>query len=140
MAARPSAYVLDSFAIVAYLEGEAGAARVMALLAGAEQARHTIHVSLINVGEVLYITERERGLVQAQHALAAIEQLPIRIAPVTRATVLAAAHVKARHPVSYADAFAVATAIESSAVIVTGDPEFKAIERSRLAAIEWLTR
>lgn len=140
MAARPSAYVFDSFAIVAYLEGEAGAARVMALLEGAEQAMHTIHVSLINVGEVLYMTERERGLVQAQNALAAIEQLPIRIAPVTRAAVLAAAHVKAMHPVSYADAFAVATAMENSAVIVTGDLEFKAIEKSRLAPVEWLPR
>jgi len=45
-------------------------------------------------------------------------------------------HVKAQHPVSYADAFVVATAVEYSATIVTGDPEFK--ETESLAAVLWL--
>jgi PIN domain nuclease of toxin-antitoxin system len=62
VAAKPMAYVLDSFALLAYLEGERGRPRVRELLAGAEAGVHAIFLSLINLGEVLYITERENGL------------------------------------------------------------------------------
>lgn len=137
MADSASVYVLDSFALLAYLEGEVGMARVREVLAG---AMHTIHLSLINLGEVLYITERERGLVEAQRALAAIDQLPLQIVPVSRPTVLAAAHVKARYPLSYADAFAVVTAREHRGTLITGDPEIRSVERDGIVRVEWLPR
>jgi len=140
VAVSPTAYSLDSFALLAYLEGETGESRVRELLEGAQAGSHTIHVSLINLGEVLYITERQRGLVNAQRTLAAIDQLPVQIEPVNRATVLAAAHVKARHRISYADAFAVVTAQEHEAVLVTGDPEFETLEESNVVKLEWLPR
>ncbi len=136
MAAEAAAYVLDSFALLAYLGGEPGMARVQELLAGAKRGAHTIYLSFINLGEALYITERENDLVEAQKVLAAVEQLPLHLVHATRAVVLAAAHVKARHPVSYADSFAVATAQEHGGVIVTGDPEFKAVED--LVRVDWL--
>jgi len=62
--------------------------------------------------------------------------LPISWIDATKERVLAAAHVKAQHAVSYADAFVVAAAVEYSATIVTGDPEFK--ETESLAAVLWL--
>jgi len=37
--------------------------------------------------------------------------------------ILEAAAIKARHPVAYADAFAVATSIAYDAALMTGDPE-----------------
>jgi PIN domain nuclease of toxin-antitoxin system len=98
VAAKPFAYVLDSFAVLAYLGGEAGMSRVKEILKQAEAKAYTIDLSLINLGEVLYITERENGLVEARQVLAAIDQLPVQIVPVSRDTVLAVAHVKARYP------------------------------------------
>jgi ribonuclease VapC len=59
---------------------------------------------------------------------------------VSRATVLAAAHIKARFPVSYADAFAVVTAQDHGDVVVTGDPEFEPLADAALVAVEWLPR
>ena len=87
MAGKITAYVLDSFALLAYLQGEVGMPRVRAILTEAEEGQHTIYASLINVGEVLYTIEREHGLTEAQRALAAIDQLPVEIVPVSRATV-----------------------------------------------------
>ena len=69
-------------------------------------------------------------------ALAAIDQLPIKIIEADRRLALAAAHVKAHYPISYADAFVVALAQQMQAVILTGDPEFSKIEH--LVAVEWL--
>jgi predicted nucleic acid-binding protein len=140
VAGSPAAYVLDSFALLAYLEGEAGMPRVRAVLEGAEARRHTVYVSLINLGEVLYVTERERGLVAARRALGAMDELPLEIVAVSRATVLEAAHIKARFRVAYADAFAVVAAREHGGVVMTGDPEFGPLADAGLVAVEWLPR
>jgi ribonuclease VapC len=129
-------YILDSFAVLALLEGENGTARVQAILEMAEQRIAQVYLSLINLGEILYITERERGLVLAQKTLVAIEQFPLEILSVTRERVLAAAHLKAHFPISYADAFAAAAAQEFRGTLVTGDPEF--VHTEKLIYIEWL--
>lgn len=136
MTTGPAAYVLDSFALLAYLGGEGGMARVRQILADSTQGECRACLSLLSLGEVLYIIERERSLPKAQEALAAIEQLPLEILPTSRDAVLAAAHVKARFPISYADAFVVAAAQEQDATIVTGDPEFVAVQSQ--VRIEWL--
>lgn len=136
MSAKQQVYVLDSFAVLAYLDSEIGGERVQMILEEASLGKAQVILSIINLGEVLYITEREVGLVQAQAALAAIEQLPIEILPATKEAVLAAAHVKANYPVAYADAFAIVAARESSGTIITGDPEFQEIQE--LVAVEWL--
>lgn len=138
MTASASRYVLDSFALLAHLGDKAGAARVRAVLRAARLDRAEVFLSAINLGELVYITERERGLVQAQIALNAVEQLPVQILEATRERVLAAAHLKATHAISYADAFVVAAAQEMGATILTGDPEFRTVEA--LVSVEWLAR
>jgi ribonuclease VapC len=50
--------------------------------------------------------------------------------------VLSAAKLKAEFPVSYADCFAIATAMRHQAAVVTGDPEFKRFEHC--VAIQWV--
>lgn len=140
MAGSPAAYVLDSFALLAYLEGEAGMPRVRSVLEGAAAQRHTVYLSLINLGEALYITERVRSLVAARRTLGAVDELPLEIVPVSRATVLAAAHIKARFPISYADAFAVVAARDRGGVVMTRDPEFGPLADAGLVAVEWLPR
>jgi predicted nucleic acid-binding protein len=140
VAAGGSAYVLDSFALLAYLAGEPAMARVRRVLTEAEAGECSVALSLINLGEVLSITERERGLAAAHRVLAAVDHLPVDVVDVTRAVVLAAAHIKAQFPLSYADAFAVVTARQRGAVVLTGDPEFEAAARAGLVRVEWLPR
>ena len=135
---NPPAFVLDSFAVLALLENENGAVRVQNILKLAQTGDARAYLSIINVGEILYITERNRDLPLAQKTLATLEQLPIEVLPATRERVFAAAHIKANYPVAYADAFAVAAAQEFEATVVTGDPEFKHIES--VLQVEWLER
>jgi predicted nucleic acid-binding protein len=128
--------ILDSYALLAYLSGEPGSARVKEILHAAADKESRAVMSLINLGEMMYITERERGLAKAQEVLALVEQLPIDIHPVERPTVLAAAHIKAMYPVAHADAFAVAVAQDLEGLLITGDPEFKAVQE--IIQIEWI--
>lgn len=129
-------FVLDSFALIAFLEDEPGAARVKTLLQQAEKAQAEVWLAIINFGEVVYITEREKGLTAAQSAIAMLDQLPITMVEADRKLTLAAAHVKAKHSLSYADAFVVALAQSNDATLVTGDKEFSSVAND--VKIEWL--
>ncbi len=53
---------------------------------------------------------------------------------------LVAAHIKARVPISYADAFAVVPAQAHGGVVMTGDPVFERLATAGLVAVEWLPR
>ncbi len=63
--------------------------------------------------------------------------LPINIiAPVEEKLVMSAAYLKAHYPISYADAFAAALTEKEKAILVTGDRDFKRVEKA--IKIEWL--
>lgn len=133
---EPTAFVLDSYALLAYLQDEPVGTRIEKLLDNAKKSKCRLYLSLINLGEILYIIERRGGIAKAQDALALIRQLPVEIPLVDEQTVFAAAHIKANHTISYADAFAVATAIQENATVVTADPEFQSVET--IVHVEWL--
>lgn len=123
MAIRPS------IALLAYFEDEPGAAIVEEVLGACDEDDAEGFLSIVNFGEVLYITEREQGLQAAQRVVATIDELPLRVVvEADRSRTFAAAHVKARHAVAYSDAFAIALAQEVKARVVTGDPELEKVE------------
>jgi ribonuclease VapC len=128
--------LLDSFALLAFLNKERGFEKVKALLRGAVNSREPLLMNEINIGEVYYITARYRSVELAEELLRRLETLPIDPVGNSFTEVLAAARLKAGFSISYADAFAVATAIRMSAVLVTGDPELRQIEH--LVPINWL--
>lgn len=130
------AYILDSFALMAYLEDEVAGEQVTDILRRAAAEETHIYFSLINYGECLYIIEREQGLTKAQEMIAVIDQLPIEIVSVDRSRIFAAAHIKAHYSLSYADAFVVALAQEFNATSLTGDPEFRLVEN--IISVRWL--
>ncbi len=137
-ASARSRYILDSFAVLAYLGDEVGAAEVEEMLGAASDDRAELWMCVINLGEVLYTVEREAGLEAAQRAAAIIDHLPITIVDADQPLTFAAAHVKANHTLAYADAFAVALARDLNGQVVTGDPEFRDVES--LVSVRWIER
>lgn len=128
--------VLDTWALLAYLDGEPAARHVRQVLRSARRKQAVVLLSLIAYGEGLYVIEREQGFHQAQRAVGIIDQLALRVMPADRLLVFEAAHVKARYPVSYADAFSVALARQNHGRVMTGDPEFKVVESE--VRVHWL--
>jgi predicted nucleic acid-binding protein len=129
--------LLDSYAVLAYLNGEPAAEAVGQAMKDAGDSGSSLLMSEINIGEVYYILSRKRGPEKADYFVDIILQgLPIQGLPVDFSLILQASRLKANYPLSYADCFAAAQAIRSEASILTGDPEFKAVDA--LVAIEWL--
>ncbi len=132
----PVRFVLDSFAVMALLLDEQGAARVEELLEGAGMGEHELYITVVNLGEVLYTFENRRDMEAAQEALAFVDQSPIEIVEVDRSLALNAARLKATTGMGYVDCFVAGCAQRLDAAVVTGDPDFRRVED--LVAIEWL--
>jgi predicted nucleic acid-binding protein len=118
MAGPLKAYCLDSWAVLRFLEGPSSAAR---------RVRQVMRLgkpfmSWVNLGEVYYTIHREAGPAEAEATLGLLRPL-LSLDVATPERVLAAARVKAVHPLAYGDAFAIATAAAHGAVLLTGDPE-----------------
>ncbi len=129
-------FVLDSFAVLALLGREPGSQEVADLLRKAHEKKARVLMTWVNAGEVAYIVERRWGMERLYAALALMEATALEIVPVDRELALMTAHIKAEHAIAYADAFAAALAQQYAATLVTGDPEFKLLDR--VLDIHWL--
>ena len=121
-------FVLDAWAMLALLQGEEPAAsRVKALLAAAASGDAELCMSIINLGEVVYRIGKSQGQEAAWETLDQIRRLSLVVIPAGEEAVWAAVRFKIQFAISYADAFAAATAGELKATLVTGDPELLAL-------------
>ena len=132
--------VLDSWTLIAFFEDEPAADDVEKLLQQSADGRHKLLLSVVNWGEIYYNTMREVSQEAAEQKAREIASLPIDIVGVGDDLSLArqAAIFKASHKMSYADCFAAALAKLRNAELVTGDPEFKAVEKE--IKIAWLNQ
>jgi predicted nucleic acid-binding protein len=134
--------VLDSWALIAWLQDKPAAGRVQAFLDAASAASNplALYVSAINAGEVYYQLVRAQRRPQAEQFWRSLNsrEMPLTLVPATTPRVKRAAGIKALYPLAYADAFAVALAVEKHAPLATGDPEIRRPERDGLLTLEWL--
>lgn len=135
-------YVLDRYALQAFLASEPGADAVEHLLSAAAGGGTTLYVSWISLAEVYYVTYRkslaEDREVQAKATVEGLKRLAITIEPAGEVQSLKAAHIKAKFTLSLADAFVAALGQIHEAQIVTGDPEFKPLEEAKEIRVFWL--
>ncbi|WP_456370451.1 PIN domain-containing protein [Thermodesulfatator atlanticus] len=130
--------VFDSWAVIAWLCNEPAASKVQELLEKAERGEVSIFMSLINAGEVFYITAKKHSLAKARKIMKALLGSPINFLVPTKDEIWKAAEVKACYPLSYADAFAVALSLFRRASLVTGDPEIKHLAGKEPLNLLWL--
>jgi ribonuclease VapC len=128
--------VLDAYALLAYLEKEPGWEKVSELFSRASAHDKNLSMTSVNWGEVYYIIMREYDYHKAEEVEQFIRTLPVEVLPVDIDIAREAAGLKAVHKMSYADCFAAALARKKKAELITGDKEFKAIEKE--IKINWV--
>jgi len=128
--------VLDSYALLAYFGKEAGWDTVAELLADAAADRYVLQCCVVNWGKVLYITERVYGTDKADEVEAVMDDLPIEFVDADGTLTREAARLNVDGGLAHADCFAAGLALVTDGEVMTGDPEFKAIEEQ--VAVRWL--
>ena len=121
----PSAlYLLDTSALLTFIEDEPGSDRVEEVLKDA-----AILLPWPVLMEIYYITLQEKGRAEADRRYALLRQLRAEILwTMDEPVLLTAARLKAEHHVSLADAVVAAFAIRNNAVLIHKDPEFDALD------------
>jgi predicted nucleic acid-binding protein len=109
---------LDSWAVLAWLDGDAPAAAVVAETLDRERPP----MSWMNLVEVHYRTIREHGRQEADEVISELRPQITEHLPGVSA-MRAVAGLKAANPIALADCFAIALADAEGAQLLTGDPE-----------------
>ena len=130
------ATVLDSFALMAYFRGEPAGSAVKEILLKASDTDIAVHMTEVNYAEVKYMILRKDGAKAWEEAAMILPTLRIEFHAAGRELADLAADFKSRTSFSLADAFATALAKQRKAGLVTGDPEFKAVENE--VKVIWL--
>lgn len=130
-------FVLDTSALIVYLRGEAGHDRFVELL---KRDETSFAMHMINLGELYYVFSRSDGESKAEEAWSITHEMPIRIVDsLSESFVKRAGRWKATQRISYADAFALATAEEHGVPLVTTDhQELDPVDQRGLLEFYWL--
>src|SRR3990170_442972 len=131
-----ASFIFDSHALLKFFQKEKGYEKVFRLLEEIKKSGATKYINAINLGEIIYATKREFGDQKKIEVLAHIERLDFTVLPVPNSLIFQAAEYKARFSISYADCFALASAVEHKAAVVTGDPEFRKV--GQLVEVVWV--
>lgn len=130
------AAVLDASAILAMFFGQPGMEQMRELFHKVSEADRPVFISAVNWAEVLYKMERKHGDAGLETARQFERTTPLEVVPVDRDLAEAAALLKNSCKLGLADAFAAALAKSKKAELITGDHEFKALEKE--IKINWL--
>ena len=131
-------YVMDSYAMIAFFENEPGAEKVELILKSLLERKAKAYMSVINWGEIYYNTLREQDVETAEKAIEQLKQYPIVLVDADQRITYEAAKLKGRYKIAYADCFAAALSNRLNAEIVTGDLEFRKLEKESIIDICWL--
>ena len=135
------AKVLDSWALLGWLQGEAGVRNVVRrILRQSEAGKLDLAMSWINLGEVFYLLSKRVGNKRAEEFLSQVPSMPFQLVLPDKDAVIGAARWKSQFPISYADAFAVETARQLQARLITGDPELRLLEAAGAVKLHWVGR
>ncbi len=133
---KPKVIVLDSWAIMAYLEGEPAAERVADLISDAHDDAVPLLMSVVNAGEIWYIIARRINPAEADRAIRMIREIGIDFVEADWPLSKIAASFKVKGNISFADCFAAAVAKHNKATLLTGDHEFEQLKDE--ISIVWL--
>lgn len=118
-------YILDTSAILTYIEDENGSDYVESLLIDAEKGTADIYVSFISLTEVFYITLREKDEPMAVERIKLIQSLIVKIQESDELVNIKAGRLKAKNSISIADAYIAALCQMHNGILVHKDPEYE---------------
>lgn len=133
---KPAAFVLDSWAILAYFQDEPSAEKVADIMADAGDTSSPLLMSVINVGEVWYSIARRLSPRHGDSAVRELRNLGIIFVDIDWELAAVAARFKSKGGISYAECLAAAVAKKSRGAVITGDREFERLSSD--ISIIWL--
>lgn len=128
--------ILDSCLLLAFLRKEKNWQSVKKYLQEANNKKHKIYFSWLNLVEIYYKVYREKGQITADKTISIVKKLPLEIILPDEDLYLETGKVKGKYAIALVDCFVVALAKRFKAIVLTGDREFSKAEKE--VKISWL--
>jgi predicted nucleic acid-binding protein len=130
-------FVLDSSAVLRYIDNEAGGDRVNAIFKACVRSQAKMCIPALQWGEIAGELQRRLGATKARRVLDSLVPLELDVVPASGERAVHAAALRLDWKIPYADAFALDLAMDSSDhILVTADYDFEDV--ADLARIEFL--
>ncbi|MDQ1353782.1 MAG: uncharacterized protein QG657_4089 [Acidobacteriota bacterium] len=123
-------YILDTSALLTYMEDEDGAADVENFLIKAEKGEVEIYISFISLTEIFYISIQEKGETEALRRIGLIQSLAVQVVESYKNLNMIAGKLKAVNRISLADSYIAALCRDYQGILVHKDPEFEKMSPS----------
>jgi len=127
---KKETYILDTSALLTYIEDEEGAEFVDNLLIRAENGEVVIYITFISLTEVFYISLQEKDEAEANRRMELIKSLEVEVEESNEDINLRAGNLKAANSISLADAYIAAVCQLHDGILVHKDPEFERLSVS----------
>jgi len=124
---KPAGYLLDTSALLALWNDEAGADTVEKVLRQGAAGKTTVYLSFMSLMEIRYRFLKSRGAGPADEIYQAARMLPCRRVDVDEELILLASDIKGSNSLSVADSFILAAAIQQNCTLIHKDPEFEQV-------------
>ena len=130
-------FVLDSSAVIRFIDHEAGAERVKAVIQMGSRGSAEVQISALQWGEIAGVMRKRLGTLEQARVLQRLLDVDLQIVPASAERAVRAAELRIDRKLPYADAFALDLVMDSpDHVLVTADYDFKTV--ADLARIEFL--
>ena len=128
--------LLDAYGLLLFLQKEGPYHVIKTIFRNAQAEDNPVLVNEMSLGEVFHITASVHSIEKAETFMPLLEILPLEIITNCLDDFMQAARIKAQYTIGTVNSLVVATASVRSALLVTGDPEFKKVDG--LIPIQWL--
>jgi predicted nucleic acid-binding protein len=132
-------FIVDAWPVMEWVQSRQPVAdRFASIIQEATVGEIKLSMSRINHGEVIYLVRKNFSEALARTFLRKFRNLPIELLSVSDQLIDAAVELKSSLPISFADAFAAAQAMELSLPLITGDRDFLVVEGATALKLHWL--
>lgn len=128
--------VLDSYALLTFLENESGADKISELIKNARDRDKALLISSLTLAEIYYTIYKISDKEAAENTLKIIETLPIDVVSIDKNISIIAAEIKINNKMPYLDCYTAALAKEMKAELITGNKDYKKLDN--ILKIIWI--
>jgi predicted nucleic acid-binding protein len=136
MPRKSKSVVLDTWAVLAYLDGEVGGPSVANAIAEAQEGGRSLLLTAVTAAEIWLVVARATSAEEANRVMVELRTLGIEIVPVDWDLAAIAASIRTHYRLSPVAALSVALAQDRKAELLTGDSKFKQLKGE--IKIQWL--
>ena len=122
-------FIIEACAMLAYLNNEDGSTIIEEILQRGQRQEAEIFITAMDLAEICHIIRNEEGKERALKVMVLVKTLPVQLVVLDESLIMTVGEIRMKYPLTLGDALVAAVAKSRGAKIITGDHDFKKLEK-----------